>query len=943
MTDAQQREAARQFINKWRDGGDEKQDCHPFWIQLLQNILGVENATEYIQFEKPVKLREGDGKIHTRYIDGYISDVKVLIEQKGSKHPLDEKEPQSGGEMLTPYEQAKRYNDNLPFDEKARWIVTCNFLNIWVYDMNVTVPEQQKIELPDLQTKYPLLDFLVKKVVKELSHEMEVSIKAGDIVGLIYDAFLKQYGVSETVPKDETEEEKKKREHKLRSLNALCVRLVFLFYSEDAGIFERNQFHDYLEPFPASQCRNALMRLFKVLDTPVDERDEYLEEELAAFPYVNGGLFADENIIVPPLTEEIKSLLLDKASADFNWRDISPTIFGAVFESTLNPETRRKSGAHYTSITNIHKVIDPLFLDDLKAEFEEIKKIDVKRTKRAKLDAFQNKLASLEFFDPAAGSGNFLTESYISIRRLENEVIREKTGGQITFGSEDFNNPIKVSIQQFFGCEILDFAVTVAKTALWIAESQMLEETKSILYRFNQDFLPLKTYVNITEGNALRLDWNDIVDKNKLSYIMGNPPFVGASMMSKEQKDEIVSLFGKVKRANSIDYVGGWYYKATEFIQGTNIRCAFVSTNSITQGEQVAPLWGTLIPLRKVHIDFAHRTFIWDSEANDKAHVHCVIIGFSETEVQNRYIYEDGEKRNVSRVNPYLFDAPDVIITGTSSPICSVKRLTAGNKPSDGGNLILNEDDAQQIIKSDPQAASYVRRYVGSRDFINNDEKRYCLWLRDVNPKYYRQNKEVKRRLEAVSKMRRESTAKPTRQAAETPYLFFSAPQKKDVRYLAIPEVSSQRRRYIPMGFLPEGWIASNKLLIVENADCYDFGVLTSNVHMAWVRCVTGRLKSDYQYSGAIDYNTFPWPTPTEDQKNRISQTAQGILDARALYPDSSLADLYDPLTMPPELRKAHTRNDIAVMQAYGFSTKMSESDCVGELMRMYQKLTVAK
>jgi hypothetical protein len=399
MTDAQQREAARQFINRWRTRGDEKQDCHPFWIQLLQNILDVENTTEYIQFEKPVKLREGDGKIHTRYIDGYISDVKVLIEQKGSKHPLDEKEPQSGGEMLTPYEQAKRYNDNLPFDEKARWIITCNFLNIWVYDMNVTVPEPQKIELPDFQTKYPLLDFLVKKEVKELSHEMEISIKAGDIVGMIYDAFLKQYGVSESVPKDETEEEKKRREHKLRSLNALCVRLVFLFYSEDAGIFERNQFHDYQEPFPASQCRNALMRLFKVLDTPVDERDEYLEEELAAFPYVNGGLFADENIIVPPLTEEIKSLLLDKASADFNWRDISPTIFGAVFESTLNPETRRKSGAHYTSITNIHKVIDPLFLDDLKAEFEEIKKINVKRTKRAKLDAFQNKLASLTFFE----------------------------------------------------------------------------------------------------------------------------------------------------------------------------------------------------------------------------------------------------------------------------------------------------------------------------------------------------------------------------------------------------------------------------------------------------------------------------------------------------------------------------------------------------------------
>lgn len=347
--------------------------------------------------------------------------------------------------------------------------------------------------------------------------------------------------------------------------------------------------------------------------------------------------------------------------------------------------------------------------------------------------------------------------------------------------------------------------------------------------------------------------------------------------------------------------------------------------------------------MRNVHIDFAHRTFIWDSEANEKAHVHCVIIGFSETDVPHKFIYEDTEKREVSRINPYLFDSPDVIITGTNTPICPVKRLTAGNKPSDGGNLILSEDEARQIIETDPETQLYIRRYVGSRDFINKDENRYCLWLRDVNTKIYRNNKAVMRRLEAVGKMRRESTAKPTRQAAETPYLFFSAPQKKDVKYLAIPEVSSQRRRYIPMGFLPEGWIASNKLLIVENADRYDFGVLTSNVHMAWVRCVTGRLKSDYQYSGAIDYNTFPWPTPTEEQKNRITQTAQGILNARALYPDSSLADLYDPLTMPPELRKAHTANDVAVMKAYGFSTKMSESDCVGRLMCMYQKLMEAK
>ena len=444
----------------------------------------------------------------------------MIIEQKSLGKALDSKIHNSDDIDLTPYEQAKRYNDNLPYDEKARWIVTCNFSDIWIYDMNVRIPEPVKISLDELQTKYPLLDFLVKKEVHKVSHEMEVSIKAGDIVGLIYDAFLKQYRIPETTQR-ETNEEKNRREHKLKSLNALCVRLVFCLYAEDAGIFgTRGMFHDYLEAYEVKDCRRALIELFKTLDTPVSERDEYLEEDLAQFPYVNGGLFADETVEIPPFTDEIKQLLLTKASEDFNWRDISPTIFGAVFESTLNPETRRAGGMHYTSIENIHKVIDPLFLDDLKAEFSEITHIQVKRTKDKKLDDFQNKLAALTFLDPACGSGNFLTETYLSLRRLENEVIQEKIGGQMTLG--EAVNPIKVSIQQFYGIEINDFAVTVAKTALWIAESQMLEETKNIVFGFNEDFLPLKTYVNITEGNALRIDWNDVIPANKLSYIMGN-------------------------------------------------------------------------------------------------------------------------------------------------------------------------------------------------------------------------------------------------------------------------------------------------------------------------------------------------------------------------------------------------------------------------------------
>ncbi len=947
MTDAEQREAARQFINKWANGGDEKQDCHPYWLGMLQNVLGVANAIDYIQFEKPVKLPEGDGKIHTRYIDGYIKDVKALIEQKGSSHKLDEKEPQSGGEMLTPYEQAKRYNDNLPSSEKARWIVTCNFAELWIYDMDTVVPEPVKIALPDLQSKYPLLDFLVKKETKALSHEMEVSIKAGDIVGLIYDAFLKQYGISETGSKDESEAEKEKREHKLRSLNALCVRLVFLFYAEDAGIFERAQFHDYLESFAAPNCRNALVRLFRILDTPIAEREEYLEENLAAFPYVNGGLFRDENIIIPQISEEIRSLLLNKASENFNWRDISPTIFGAVFESTLNPETRRAGGMHYTSVENIHKVIDPLFLDDLKAEFKEICAISQPRSKKNKLDAFQQKLSSIVCLDPAAGSGNFLTESYLSLRRLENQVIYEKTAGQMSFAHED-GGLIQVSIQQFYGIEINDFAVTVAKTALWIAESQMLEETKELIYGFNQDFLPLKTYVNITEGNALRLDWNDVVPKEKLSYIMGNPPFVGYSLQSKAQKEDILSVYvdekGKpYKTAGKIDYVAGWYFKAAQLMEGTSIRTALVSTNSITQGEQVAGIWKPLYDRFGIHIDFAYRTFIWDSEASLKAHVHCVIVGFSVAANPAKHrIYVDGSVKEAENINAYLVAAENVFIEARTKPICDVPILQNGGKPTEGGHLILTIDEYRELVRKEPLSEQFIRPYMMGKDFIQR-KPRYCLWLVGANPASLKKCPEVMKRVDAVKQFRLASPKEATRRKAETPMLFDEVRECSSA-YVAIPKVSSENRRYIPMEYLSKEIIPGDSIFMMQNATLYSFGILTSNVHMAWMRAVCGRLKSDYRYSGNIVYNNFPWPSPTDTQKQKIEQTAQAILDARALYPDSSLADLYDELTMPPELRKAHQLNDKAVMQAYDFDIKTTtESSCVAELMKMYQQLTEKK
>lgn len=936
MTDAEQREAARQFVNRWMGKGKEDEDGRSYWIDLLTNVLGMDNITERLNFEKKVVI---DG--NTKRIDVYIPETRVIIEQKSLGRALDQKIRNSGEIDLTPFEQADRYNSKLTFDERARWIVTSNFAEIWIYDMNQKQPEPTKIALDELQSKYPLLDFLVKKEVKTISREMEVSIKAGDIVGLIYDAFLKQYRIPDIKEKDETAEQKIKREHKLKSLNALCVRIVFCLYAEDASIFgKRNMFHDYLEAYEIKDCRRALIELFKTLDTPVAERDEYLEEDLAQFPYVNGGLFADETIEIPPFTEEIKQLLLTKASEDFNWRDISPTIFGAVFESTLNPETRRSGGMHYTSIENIHKVIDPLFLDDLQNEFQEIKQIQVKRTRDKKLEEFQNKLASLTFLDPACGSGNFLTETYLSLRRLENEVIKEKVNGQMTL--VEVNNPIKVSIQQFYGIEINDFAVTVAKTALWIAESQMLEETKSIVYGFNDDFLPLKTYVNITEGNAVRIDWNSVVLADKLTYIMGNPPFVGHQWRSQSQVDDMKIAFYDLKKHGKLDYVCAWYNKAADYMKSTRIKAAFVSTNSIIQGESVCLLWEFLMKKKNVEIQFAYRTFVWTSEAKNRAAVHCVIIGFTCYETKTmKQLFEKESMIEAAHINGYLLNAPNVFIQSRSKILTSgIPNMSKGSQPTDGGNLILSNEEKDELVSQYPSAEKLIRKYMGSYELINNKE-RFCLWLKDVSPAEYRKITPIVKRLEDVKEFRKTSSTESVRKDADIPMLFTQIRQPES-DYLALPKVSSERRRYIPIAYISKDVIGSDLVYMIPDATLYLFGVLNSNIHMAWTRIVCGRLKSDYRY-GPVVYNNFPWPTLSEQQKQRIEQTAQEILNVRALFPDSSLADLYDPLTMPPELRRAHTANDKAVMAAYGFSTKMTEADCVAELMKLYQEMTQEK
>ena len=928
MTDVQQRASAKEFAAYWKNRGDEKQETQRFWIDLLRNVYGVPNTEQSIEFEVPVKLS------HTSFIDGYLADTRVLIEQKGADIDLKKGYKQSDGQMLTPYQQARRYAGYLPFNKTPRWIVVCNFQTFEIHDMNFPNGEPEVLMLADLEKDYSRLQFLVDTGSKTIKKEMEVSLQAGELVGVLYDALLKQY-------KDPTAPET------LKSLNALCVRLVFCLYAEDAGIFgRRDMFHDYLKDVPAAGIRKALAELFRVLDQKPEERDKYLADDnpaLAAFPYVNGGLFADENIEIPPFTEELKNVLLSKASEDFDWAAISPTIFGAVFESTLNPETRRSGGMHYTSIENIHKVIDPLFLDGLKAELEEIKEIAVEKTRVSRLKAYQSKLAGLTFLDPACGSGNFLTESYISLRRLENDALRYQTN-QITMG--DYANPIQVSIHQFYGIEINDFAATVAKTALWIAESQMLKETEDIIAH-QIDFLPLKSYANITEGNALRLNWEDVVPKTKLNYIMGNPPFVGYSLQDKAQKEDILSIYvdenGKpYKTAGKIDYVSGWYFKAASFMQGTAIRTAFVSTNSITQGEQVAGVWKPLYDRFGIHVDFAYRTFRWDSEASLKAHVHCVIVGFSVASyLEKKWIFTGDRAQEAENINAYLMDAPNVFIDSRSRPLCAVPLMTTGNRPADGGHLIIEDVDYADFIKKEPLAKQYIKKLIGAAEFINN-KKRWCLWLVGVSPADLRKMPLVMQRVEACKADRAAAPDAGRRKLAERPTQFREI--NNPDTFVVIPAVSSERRKYIPIGFLDKETIATNLVITIPDATLYHFGVLTSNVHMAWMRAVCGRLKSDYRYSKDVVYNNFPWPTPTDEQHEKIEQTAQAILDARNLYPDCSLADLYDEAAMPPELRKAHQQNDKAVMQAYGFWGKLNtESACVAELMKMYQKLAEGK
>ena len=972
-TEKQMAMAAAEFAERWKGRGYERGESQPFWIDLLSNVFGIETPSDgFITFEDHRMVDASN------FIDGRIRSTKVLIEQKSLGKDLRAGIRQSDGSLLNPSQQARRYVVSLPVSEHPRWIVTCNFSEFLVYDMEQPNKEPEQILLENLGKEYYRLMFLVDAKNEHLSKEIKVSKEAGEIVGKIYEALLEQY--------DDNSPEA------LRWLNILCVRIVFCLYAEDAGIFTHEQFHDFLVRYEAEDMRRALRDLFEVLNTPPGKRSKYLKNDLKAFPYTNGGLF-EEEIEIPQFTEELRTALLQNASLDFDWSEISPTIFGAVFESTLNPETRRSGGMHYTSIENIHKVIDPLFLNDLRHELDEILEEKVERQRQKKLDAYQDRLASLTFLDPACGSGNFLTETYLSLRRLENECIRERYHGQAFLGFEEVN-PVKVSIQQFYGIEINDFAVTVATTALWISEAQMLRETEKIIRR-DIDFLPLKPYHNIREGNALRMDWDvieipsdiptihannvhliiepetqvaseSVVDYDEVNvvfhrfdsevkpskeryqvsydYIIGNPPFVGARMMAQgsSQKKDVERLFGNIKDVQDLDYVCCWYKKAAQLMQNSHTRSGFVSTNSICQGSQVPILWNVLFNDYHVKINYAYQTFKWNSEASEKAAVHCVIIGFSTDEVKSKYLFmPSGQKQQVSNISPYLFEGDETFAVSQKTPLCDVPQMNFGNQPRDGGHFVLTEEEKNLLVRQEPTLVKWIRPYIGAEEFIKQ-KSRYCLWLRYAQPADIKQSKILYDRVQAVREFRLASSAKTTQGYAKVPHLFAQITQPEGEDYLLVPSVSSERRRYVPIGFMKSDVISSNAVQIIPNATLYHFGVLTSNVHMAWMRVVCGRLKSDYRYSKEQVYNTFPWPNPTETQKAKIEQTAQAILDARSKFPNTSMADLYDEVTMPVELRKAHQENDRAVMQAYGFPVKstFTESQCVAELFKLYKEKT---
>ena len=932
-------QAAREFVKTWSSDkkGREDADRQTFWNDLLQRVYGIDNYYDYITYEKDVQVK-ADGKVTTRRIDGYIPSTKIMVEMKG-KNIKDLSKPitQSGGDELTPFEQAKRYANFLPNSEQPRWILVSNFNEIDIHDMERPLDEPKVIKLEDLPKKVKSLEFMVDANQQQVIDEKQLSVDAGNLVAKIYNELTNAYAAGRGIDVNEPRIQ--------RSLNMLIVRLVFLLYADDSNLFGKEDiFQAFIERREPRDIRRDLSELFKVLDQPEEQRDPYLDDEFNQFAYVNGGMFSDENVIIPQFTDELKRLIVEDAGRGFDWSGISPTIFGAVFESTLNPETRRSGGMHYTSIENIHKVIDPLFLNDLHDEFDKIQNMGNRKQRVTRAKEFRDKLGKLKFFDPACGSGNFLTETYLSLRKMENECLRIIVGNQGALALTGESEP-KVKIQNFYGIEINDFAVSVARTAMWIAESQMWEQTKDITFA-NKDFLPLDSNDSIYEGNALRMDWNDIVKPYELNYIMGNPPFIGKKEQTSSQKEDLKTIFDN-QRIGTLDYVTGWYKKAADYIKGHSIRVAFVSTNSITQGEQVVRLW-TLLKNYDLTINFAYRTFVWNNEAKHKAHVHVIIIGFSNKDfaTDTKDIFTDNDSIiTATTINPYLLDAPTVLIKSSSKPISSVEPMNYGSMPIDDGNLILSSEEKEHLLSNDPLLKKFIRPYYGGREILHSTP-RYCLWLVGITPADLRSHPSIIKYIDATREFREASHRPGTLKAAERPAEFGEIRQPKSGQVIVLPKVSSERRKYIPIEYMDSKNIINGSALMIQNANLYMFGVLNSVVHNAWMRVVAGRMKSDYQYSAKIVYNNFPWPEIDNRQKDAIVKTAQGIISARKDDPDATLAELYDPKNFENieiSLRQAHEANDKAVLKAYGLKPSATEPEIVQHLFKMYEQLTSSK
>lgn len=930
---------AKEFVKRWKKrlgaipagSNNEQQDTQKFWVDLLINVLGIPSNTidSFVDFER---------KVRGRRIDVFVSDHNFLCEQKSWGIDLDKPEPRNGG-METPLQQAMWYARHLPYSERPRWVMTCNFGTFRLYDLDNERPEDtvQEFSLEELPDSLYLLSFLTSNETSRLHKEQQLSIEAGAYVSRLYDALAKQY--------HHIEEKDERAQEEQRSLNVLITRIIFLLYAEDADLLQSHQaFGRYCEGDPA-RLRRKLVDLFEAIDTPLDKRDEYMDEDLAAFPYVNGGLFADSSIIVPQMTPEILEAITD-ASQDFDWREISGVIFGGVFEGTLNPETRH-AGACTTRASRISSAASG------RSSSTSCGMSCTRPRARGRLPSASRPWRGCTTRWPPSPSATRHAARATSLPRRTGSCAPSRTESSRTSSARRPATrgrrpsslrriaPVRVSLDQLYGIEINDFAVSVAKTALWITEEQMLRKTQEIYVGYDFDFLPLRSLSNLHEGNALKTDWSEVFPDD-LTYLVGNPPFLGARNQSKEQKAELLEVFDGAKNAGNIDYCGAWYMKAARFTQGKRTRCALVSTNSICQGEQVANLWKPLHDMG-IHIDFAHNTFRWDNEAADKAHVFCVIVGFSR-EAGNKTLFyhatpdSDEDRIAVPRLNAYLKNAPDAFIWNRSKPLSDVPAIGIGSQPIDGGNYLFTPEEKAAFLSKEPAAEKYFHKWLGSQEFIRGIE-RWCLWLGEASWADLKGLPCCRERIENVRNYRLSSSRKQTLKAAERPN-HFGTEIIPNSTAIIVPKVSSERRRYIPMGFVGSETLCSDLVFLIPNATLYHFGVLQSQLHNAWMRTVAGRLKSDYRYSGGIVYNNFVWPEPSEEQRNEVERCAQAVLDARDAQEGATLADMYDPKneTFFPELMTAHKALDAAVEAAYGVDFGGDEEKIVAHLFNLYAK-----